>query len=198
MALISKIKNTADSVDYNIRDDVHTWGGRNLATKRHIFDGSGRTVPTTIKNYSKTFSNSRGGPLCHTSDILLDLVPNTAGIGENIAISFDFKLDTNGIAGNNIHFYAYQGNGVSINGDFALTTEEKTTSWVRVKRVTQARRYADNGSYTIGSIYIYDSTGANYFSIKNLKIEHGNKCTDWSPAPEDIAYVNGTTLELLS
>lgn len=30
MALISKIKNTADSVDYNIRDDVHTWGGRNL------------------------------------------------------------------------------------------------------------------------------------------------------------------------
>jgi hypothetical protein len=30
------------------------------------------------------------------------------------------------------------------------------------------------------------------------KLEKGNKPTDWSPAPEDIAYVNGTTLELLS
>lgn len=29
MATISKIKATADNVDYNIRDDYSIWGGRN-------------------------------------------------------------------------------------------------------------------------------------------------------------------------
>jgi hypothetical protein len=34
--------------------------------------------------------------------------------------------------------------------------------------------------------------------MTEVKIEKGNKATDWSPALEDIAHVNGTTLELLS
>lgn len=30
MAVISQIKATSDNVNYNIRDDYSTWGGRNL------------------------------------------------------------------------------------------------------------------------------------------------------------------------
>jgi hypothetical protein len=41
-----------------------------------------------------------------------------------------------------------------------------------------------------------DTAGQIIFG--QAKVEIGNKATDWSPAPEDIAHVNGTTLELLS
>ena len=30
MALISQIKSTDNATPYNVRDDVHIWGGRNL------------------------------------------------------------------------------------------------------------------------------------------------------------------------
>ena len=45
MAVISKIKATADNVDYNIRDDYSIWGGRNyLPQSEGEFTG---TVPTS-------------------------------------------------------------------------------------------------------------------------------------------------------
>ena len=160
-------------------------GGQNLAKNTHIFTGNGRVVPTTPQAYQANISNGRGLTLCHTSDILANLVPSSPGVGEEIVVSFDFKLNTNGVASHVIHFYPYQGNGISIEGDFSLTADEKTSSWVRVSRVTRAKNFGDNGSYTIGCIYFYDSTGNNYFSIRNVKIERGNRATDWTPAPED-------------
>ena len=45
MAVISQIKATSDNVNYNIRDDYSTWGGRNyLLQSKGEFTG---TVPTS-------------------------------------------------------------------------------------------------------------------------------------------------------
>jgi hypothetical protein len=166
-------------------------GGRNLAPLSHWFGGASRSIYSD--NDVDTFSTTaRGFPLCHTSDILAPLAPSSAGIGEDIVVSFDFKIDSGGDASHTIGFYAYQQNGVSINitnsisDKGILTSDEKNTSWTRVARATQARNWGDNGSYTIGCIYIYDNTGSNNFSVRNVKIERGNKATDWTPAPEDV------------
>ena len=168
-------------------------GGRNLVPVTHMFSGQGRVVPSTNQSYIHTASNERGFPLCHTSDILADLVPPTIGEGEEIVVSFDFKMDSGGDASHDITFYAYQSNGISIApGKHELTADEKQTTWTRITRVTNAYNFGDvNTSRTIGCIYFYDQTGNNYFSVRNVKIERGNKATDWTPAPEDVeAYTD--------
>jgi hypothetical protein len=43
-----------------------------------------------------------------------------------------------------------------------------------------------------------NTTSVQELWITNIKAERGNKATDWSPAPEDIAQVDGTELILLS
>lgn len=43
-----------------------------------------------------------------------------------------------------------------------------------------------------------NTTTAQELWITDIKLEKGNKATDWSPAPEDIAHVNGECLELIS
>lgn len=46
MATISKIKATADNVDYNIRDDYSIWGGRNFLpiTQTYLYTRSGKSA----------------------------------------------------------------------------------------------------------------------------------------------------------
>lgn len=50
------------------------------------------------------------------------------------------------------------------------------------------------------SVYVHNYSGAYnfvdfsrvqsaYFYLKNIKIEKGNKATDWTPAPEDVHYI---------
>jgi len=38
----------------------------------------------------------------------------------------------------------------------------------------------------LGSIAFYDISANNNYTIKNIKIELGNKATDWTPAVEDV------------
>lgn len=161
-------------------------GGRNLVPVTHMFEGMNRIVPTTNKFYEKSVVNGRAIVIAHTSDILADLVPASVGYGEEIVVSFELKIDANGDSSHNMQFYAYQQNGISIWGNFVLSDNEKTSEWVRVIRKTKAYNYGDNGSYSIGCVLLYDFIGNNYFSVRNVKIERGNKETAWSPAPEDL------------
>jgi hypothetical protein len=161
-------------------------GGRNLVPVTHMFEGTGRVVPSSNRYYEKSISSNRFIVIAHTSDILADLVPASVGYGEEVVVSFEFKIDSGGDSSHNISFYGYQSNGISIWGNFALSDDEKTNDWVRVVRKTTAYNFGDNGSYTTGCILLYDFTGNNNFSVRNVKIERGNKETAWSPAPEDL------------
>lgn len=168
-------------------EDVQV-GARNLAPMSHWFGGSGRSVWTSNKRdtYSTSSSEPRGFCFCHTSDILSGLTKGVKVLGEEITISFDFKLDSGGTSGRRINVYAYQQNGVSIYGGYTIEASEMTTSWKRVSFTTNAYNWGDNGTYTTGAIYIYDAVGTNSYSVRNIKIERGNKATDWTPAPEDV------------
>jgi hypothetical protein len=68
---------------------------------------------------------------------------------------------------------------------FTFTTVVATTDYP----------YINFRPYTYGN---YVNTSASECWWRDFKLERGNKATDWSPAPEDIAHVNGECLELLS
>lgn len=74
--------------------------------------------------------------------------------------------------------------GIALHADFAISTtyDHKVITFIPSSRVTSLEncliRFDNNGSKTSGTKAI--------LYIKNVKLEVGNKSTDWSPAPEDL------------
>lgn len=178
-------------------------GGRNLVTKASR-DG-------LATNEERTYS--RGGRICATNIIFEDrsLIPERTGDtsvpytaerveGAKITLSFDYKLGEGGVS-REVSVYPYQSTGLSV---VSLPDAKPTNEWKKYVGTTHVYRWTTgNGSATSGSsytpekdggtgwrtngeIWIYDRAGANSFIIKNVKIEKGDKATDWTPAPEDL------------
>lgn len=193
----NKAQNAQDTID-NLEI-----GGRNLVTK------ASRMNVATDEEYNYT----RGAELCYTNVIFEDRslisertgdtsVPYTAEhtYGAQITISFEHKLLDGGVS-RRIQLYGYQATGLSIYETLFFTP---TTEWKSFKGTCNIFRWStgngsmshgsvytpasatDTGSRTNGSIYVYDRSGTNAYTIRKLKIEKGNKATDWSPAPEDV------------
>lgn len=193
MALISKIKNTADSVDYNIRDDVHTWGGRNLML---------RTAYSTFGNTdhfnnigSATVSGSKvtvpyGKEIYHK-----DYVKNVIGlIPSGTVVTCSIYIYEATATGGNHKVYMSP-----------LTNTTGTVTWTNTKSIPSGTTGLVSWQWTTAADYYgfvldldtrNDTAGQIIFG--QAKVEIGNKPTDWSPAPEDIAVVVGTQLQLLS
>ena len=189
--------NIADGVIDNI-----SIGGRNLVRKvdrdKHATD--------------EEVTFTRGGMLCATNVIFEDrtlIAERTGDISEphtvenqqgaTITISFECKLASDGVS-RAITLYAYQTTGLSISPGTNRYAFTPTNEWQRLTFTTNVYRHttgngstvpgsiytSSSGTKTNGSIYVYDRTGTNRFTIKNLKIERGNIATDWTPAPEDV------------
>ncbi len=144
-----------------------------LTTKVDGIEVGGRNL---FRNSSKEITTTR-----FTSIPVVDIFKNY--IGRDICISFDCKINENGII-RSIMMYPYQNNGISIQNSFTFTP---SNSYKRFSFVTAIRDFGiNNPSWTPGSIGFYDYSGDNNYTIKNIKIELGNKPTDWTPAPEDV------------
>jgi hypothetical protein len=216
MALISKIKGT-DNIEYNLRDDVHTWGGRNLLLGTKNFTG-GHIRPServqTITLLDETYmgckilkrekilgnGHSAECPISWKAADLTNLVfPN-----KECTISYWAKGDLQ--ISTNIWYSPYSSNAeiwANNNPVRTATASNGSSSWVYWNLTSDWRRYQivlrnfeGLGDMLFCRIASDQPVGTTY--IAGIKLEIGNKCTDWSPAPEDIAYVNGTCLELLS
>lgn len=63
--------------------------------------------------------------------------------------------------------------------------------WLHVEKVFTVPEQAAEGVGTAASIQLYNSNAdvaASFtFRMKNVKLEYGNRATDWTPAPEDMA-----------
>ena len=109
-------------------------------------------------------------------------------IGENVVVSFDLRIETDGVLREINCAYAYQENGISIASYGLYCTPSQLGAWQRFSVYTQVKDWGIvNPAYTKGAIAFYDYIGANHYSIRNIKIEKGNKSTDWTPAPEDVS-----------
>lgn len=203
MALISKIKNTADNSDYNVRDDVHIWGGRNLVWNSSFINGDATKwnnwgSPTTreiVKINGKYWMHVISGTTSFQG--YSQNSPTRAGYGD--VQPGDLVM---------VQYVAYGKNGgETVTLGIHWTNSSGTIisqPWSPHTVTTTPTRYTF-GPYEVPAngvgfnVMIGDATTtAQEFWMTEAKIEKGNKATDWSPAPEDIAHVNGTTLELLS
>lgn len=188
---ISVIKGS-DNVNYNLRDDVHTWGGRNLMLRTDYgtfgnsshFNGSGMTfagdrvtVPYAKEIYHKDYVKN-----------VIGLIPN----GSIVTCSI----------------YVYQATATGGNHRVymsPITNTSGSVNWVNIKSIPsgttglvvwQYTLTADAYGFVLDLDTRNDTSGQIIFG--RAKIELGNKFTDWSPAPEDFATVVGTELNLLS
>ena len=91
-------------------------------------------------------------------------------------------------------------NGSLIQSNKVINNKTVANKWVRlcwvVKSVSTLPTATDQGTY----FNSFNSGIGVIYQFKNLKLEKGNKATDWTPAPEDtdssIAALEGTTTTL--
>lgn len=116
--------------------------------------------------------------------------PNTV-----YTVSFDVKSNVNTVMSLDL----LQGNGTDnlMGSSTAVNRQIKANQWNKliwiIKTVTTLPSSTGQLLYITG---MNSGTGV-WYQFKNLKIEKGNKATDWSPAPEDIdtKFNNYTTTE---
>ena len=176
MALISKIKGT-NGTEYNVRDDVSVWGGRNLIKNSNIAQ---LTTSASAWGYS-TWRLAK---------------PDSLKVGETLVASAKITpgaSDTWTAA----TFYLYnaaQDDGARAKSATVLGEIVNNYAFAKLTVNSNYTNYTDLLIYygTAGQCTGHSGT------ITDVKLERGTKPTDWSPAPEDIAHVNGECLELLS
>lgn len=229
MAQLSKIK--VGSTTYNVRDDVHTWGGRNLLQGSHLVspgvnivgwcaNGANLVEQITengvpIIHFKNTLSNSKYIPSIVTRNVV------NLEWGKTYIFSMDIKFDKDIIIGASVpqhyHLGSKSDNGLfsTINNGKGVTMSKYTpaanitiaaNTWQHYERWFTTATSAPDSSlpypmircFVYGAILTTAITGEVNGWAKNAKVECANKATDWSPAPEDIAHVNGECLELIS
>lgn len=97
-------------------------------------------------------------------------------VGKTMTISCDIKANKNG----KIHFYSLGGYGVGFNIQYQVTTD-----WTRIKATGVFTFHDKENPWCNLSVYGIYGTGLISL-IRNIKIEIGNKATDYTKAPEDV------------
>ncbi|QPI17041.1 hypothetical protein [Staphylococcus phage vB_StaM_SA1] len=98
--------------------------------------------------------------------------------GDTITISFDLQMQR----GDTFSLYDSVKHGNLTIGRKDVTNIGKDK--FRFSYTTKLTSITANNSDWV--IYAYNSNNGDKFTIENIKIEKGNKATDWTPAPEDV------------
>ena len=77
--------------------------------------------------------------------------------------------------------------------EIGVTSGCELNKWYHVEKIITIPEQAGAGISTQSLIQLYNSnkeiTASVTLKIKNVKIEYGNKATDWTPAPEDVDQI---------
>lgn len=117
-----------------------------------------------------------------TFGYLSDYGKTNLTVGTNVVLSFDAKASTAGLKVGGRYIRNSSGDPVTTVPEVNVVT--LTTGWVRYTAefsisATGADRlgfYTGGNTATSGTVY-----------VRNAMVEVGNKATDWTPAPEDVA-----------
>ena len=116
--------------------------------------------------------------------------PNTV-----YTVSFDVKSNVNTV----MNIDLLQGNGTDnlMGSSTAVNRQIKANQWNKLIWIIKTVTTLPSSTGQLLFITGMNSGTGVWYQFKNLKIEKGNKATDWSPAPEDIdtKFDNYTTTE---
>lgn len=116
--------------------------------------------------------------------------PNTV-----YTLSFDVKSNVNTV----MNIDLLQGNGTDnlMGSSTAVNRQIKANQWNKLIWIIKTATTLPSSTGQLLYITGMNSGTGVWYQFKNLKIEKGNKATDWSPAPEDIdtKFNNYTTTE---
>lgn len=178
----TEFKSTVEST-YAKREDLNNLkiGGKNYARKTSDSWSNWFTPAADVQNSTTTFSNV--------------VLPTSKSIGDEFTISFDFewtKFTSSSGKTLNAHFQGSVDNVWTI-GNFLTSSLSSLTSDLLKSNGTKHFEKTvkiSNDSQASATIFqigfrVDYSDGTGKVRIKNLKVEIGNKSTDWTPAPED-------------
>ena len=156
---------TTDYDDSRVSNNALNLGGRNL------FENSAE-----IELNNTTLEHGYFADIEHVMD--------KVDIGEDITISFDVKQLDNG---NNGQFLqVYSSNKRNIKNFQPKIFYNIGTEWTRLSFTTKiTSALPSNFAHTYIEFYSNYGTG-DFWHVRKLKIERGNKATDWTVAPEDL------------
>lgn len=143
-----------------------------------------------IQNSAQEFTKEAGVAQAEYLSLPYDLTPliEEHGVDQTYTLSFDLK--SKDITNNNrISIYPEPGTTPPHKYVFPSTSFVVTQEYQRFSITFKPTRSSNNNA-TLTRISVYGTynTG-NIPVIKNLKLELGNKATDWSPAPEDLKSI---------
>lgn len=194
--VVNKIKNDTDGAIAQQKTDITASykkaiddieiGGRNLQedSKKFYMGGAAPGITTSItpEGWLKIVavqpnSNWLSSPFSVASAL------NKLSIGDTITISLEVMATADGDSFVDLH----------VNGAMTyqrLQGKFKANNFVTLSqtRVVHALR---------NEVHLGLSAGSGTIFIKSLKIERGNKATDWSPAPEDVQESIDATTKLI-
>ena len=184
---------TDDSFAKKVQENLNNLqiGGRNLARKTSS-DWSDWFVPVANKD------NSCG--------LFAVIYPSTSkSKGDIFTVSFDIDLKkfTQGTGGTfNLYLQGSVDDVWTVSNPFTnYNFKDKALKGDYTEHVTYACQFASDSQvsatkFEFGFRCNY-SNGTGKFRIRNLKIEKGNKATDWTPAPEDTeTYADNLAADL--
>lgn len=117
--------------------------------------------------------------LAFRDDSFIDML--VANVGETYTISFDIKIDVSG----SFMVYVQNENGLNQLINFG-SVSIVANKWTRVSLTGKALSDTKSDQVIYFNMFDMQRKGAKTFKIANLKVERGNKATDWTPAPEDV------------
>ena len=116
--------------------------------------------------------------------------PNTV-----YTVSFDVKSNVNTVM--NLDLLQSNGTDNLMGSSTAVNRQIKANQWNKLIWIIKTVTTLPSSTGQLLYLTAMNSGTGVWYQFKNLKIEKGNKATDWSPAPEDIdtKFDNYTTTE---
>ena len=158
-----------------------TWSSTYLPQVDDKINGiqvGGRNLLEDSLYYNKKLDDNSNPTYEQLWYINVNSIKNKVSLNDTITISFDLQMQR----GDKFSVYdSVKHNELTIG---RVDVNNVGNKKFRFKYTTTLTTIASNSTDWV--IYAYNNNNGDKFTIENIKIEKGNKATDWTPAPEDV------------